>query len=188
MASKGEKYKALHDFLTDSFSLFDLKVFLRFNEYEEVVDAVNWQAGVSESTLSVVEAMDQRGLVDVAFFERLSGARPAKRVEVEALQRVWFGGTPVGPEPPAGTTQPKAGQASPPHPSMGRPTLVRGLAVLTPADFEMLVASVPDAAWHVSRHVTIPEKAAELVRWAEGPTGPGLAAVEEAFEGLRNPL
>ena len=49
MANKGEKYKALHDFLTDSFDLFDLKIFLTFNEYEEVVEAVNWQGASTKA-------------------------------------------------------------------------------------------------------------------------------------------
>ena len=42
------------------------------------------------------------------------------------------------------------------------------------------------AAAHVSRHGTVAEQVAELIRWAESPTGPGLAAIEEAFK-ILNP-
>jgi hypothetical protein len=45
----------------------------------------------------------------------------------------------------------------------------------------LLVAAVPDAARHVSRQGTIPEKVAELIRWAEGSTGPGIDAVQKAY-------
>ncbi|HKI19013.1 MAG TPA: hypothetical protein VKA15_14090, partial [Isosphaeraceae bacterium] len=64
---------------------------------------------------------------------------------------------------------------------MDRRTLVRTLAAFDPADFATLIATIPRAAMHVSRHATVPEQAAELIRWAEGPTGPGLAAIEVAL-------
>jgi hypothetical protein len=57
---------------------------------------------------------------------------------------------------------------------------------LTPADLATLVAAISEeAASHLSRHSTVAEQVAELIRWAESPTGPGLIAVETAFEGLR---
>ena len=68
-----------------------------------------------------------------------------------------------------------------------RLALVREMSDLTPADFATLVTGIPRAASRVSRHGTVPEQVAELVRWAESPTGPGLAAVEEAYQELRNP-
>lgn len=68
-----------------------------------------------------------------------------------------------------------------------RVALVRGLSDLTPMDWAMLVTAIPGAGSHVSRHGTVAEQVAELVRWAESPTGPGLATVEEAAKELRNP-
>ena len=68
---------------------------------------------------------------------------------------------------------------------MDRKTLVRTLADLTPADFATLIAMIPGAARQLSR-VSVPEQAAELIRWAESTTGPGLAAIEEAFK-ILNP-
>jgi hypothetical protein len=41
----------------------------------------------------------------------------------------------------------------------------------------------PRSPPHISRQGIV----AELIRWAEGPTGPGLAAIEEAFKTLQNP-
>ena len=67
------------------------------------------------------------------------------------------------------------------HAAMDRTTLVRTLAAFDPADFATLIATIPRAAMHVSRHMTVPEQAAELIRWAESPTGPGLAAIEAAL-------
>jgi hypothetical protein len=64
---------------------------------------------------------------------------------------------------------------------------VPDLCALVPADWARLVTMIPGAASHVSRQGTVAEQVAELVRWAESPTGPGLAAVEKAFEELRNP-
>jgi hypothetical protein len=44
---------------------------------------------------------------------------------------------------------------------------------------------VEGAASHVSRHGTVPEQAAELIRWAESSTGPGLAAIREGLTSFR---
>jgi hypothetical protein len=65
--------------------------------------------------------------------------------------------------------------------------LVRNLSNLAPSDWSVLVTMIPGAASHVSRQGTVTEQVAELVRWAESPTGPGLAAIQEAYKGLLNP-
>jgi hypothetical protein len=67
----------------------------------------------------------------------------------------------------------------------GRLALVRELSNLAPADLAMLLTGIPGASARVSRHGTVPEHVAELVRWAESSTGPGLAAVEEVAKELR---
>ena len=51
-------------------------------------------------------------------------------------------------------------------------------------DFASLVASSDGAAEQISRHATIAEQAAELIRWAESPSGPGLAALEQRLRGI----
>ncbi len=48
------------------------------------------------------------------------------------------------------------------------------------------MTAIEGAAARVSRHGTVPEQAAELIRWAESSKGPGLAAIEEAFK-ILNP-
>ena len=68
-----------------------------------------------------------------------------------------------------------------------RLALVRELSGLAPADWATLVAAIPGAASHVSRHGTVAEQVAELVRWAESSTGPGLVTIEEAVKELRHP-
>ena len=67
---------------------------------------------------------------------------------------------------------------------MDRATLVRTLADLTPADFATLIAMIPGAARQLS-HVSVPERAGELIRWAESSKGPGLGALEEALGNFR---
>jgi len=65
---------------------------------------------------------------------------------------------------------------------LDRLSFVWTLGALDSADFESIVASIPGASRHVGRQGTIPEKAAELMRWAESPTGPGLDALQEALD------
>ena len=48
-----------------------------------------------------------------------------------------------------------------------------------------LVTFVEGAASHVSRHGTVPEQAAELIRWAESSKGRGLVGIQEALESFR---
>jgi hypothetical protein len=64
---------------------------------------------------------------------------------------------------------------------------MRDLGRLDPTDLAMLVTFIPGAAAHISRQGTVAEQVAELVQWAESTTGPGLDAVEQAFEAIRNP-
>jgi len=58
---------------------------------------------------------------------------------------------------------------------------------LAPTDWARLMTSIEGAAAHVSHNLPIPEQVAQLVRWAESPNGPKLAAVEKAFKEFRNP-
>jgi hypothetical protein len=65
--------------------------------------------------------------------------------------------------------------------AMDRLTFVQTLGALAPSTFDLFVASIAHAASHISRRSTVAEQAAELVRWAESPTGPGLVALQEAL-------
>jgi hypothetical protein len=67
----------------------------------------------------------------------------------------------------------------------GRLAIVRELSALSPAGFATLVAAIEGAGAQVSRHGTVPEQVAELIRWAESPTGHGLVIIEEAAKALR---
>jgi len=71
-------------------------------------------------------------------------------------------------------------------PAVDRSKLVRTLASFNPADFALLITAIPGAAAHVGRYGTVPEQAADLIRWAESPTGPGLAAIETALATFGN--
>jgi hypothetical protein len=73
---------------------------------------------------------------------------------------------------------PSATPAPPRLPEVGkqldREALVSALCNLAPPDLSRLVTALAGAAINVSRVATVPEQVAELIRWAESPTGPGL--------------
>jgi hypothetical protein len=62
--------------------------------------------------------------------------------------------------------------------------LVHTISNLSPDDLALVVAFIDGAARHISRHATVPEQAAELIRWAESSGGPGLETVQKALEQL----
>ena len=57
---------------------------------------------------------------------------------------------------------------------LDRVAFVSALCNLSPTDLSRLVSALPGAAAYVSRSASVPEQVAELLRWAESPTGPGL--------------
>jgi hypothetical protein len=92
---------------------------------------------------------------------------------------------PPGPSsqvPPTGIAVPSPARE---QATTDRTALIGTFERLTPADFASVVTRIPGAAAHISRHGTLPEHIAELLRWAESPTGPGLASVAEAFKEFR---
>jgi hypothetical protein len=89
---------------------------------------------------------------------------------------------PAAAGPDAGAPAAKAAVGVP-----GRLALVRELSNLAPADWATLVAAIRGAGSHISRVGTVAEQVAELVRWAESSSGPGLGAIQEASKELQNP-
>ena len=91
--------------------------------------------------------------------------------------------------------QPPAAAAAKPEPSKPgdqastpkRVALVRDLSRLAPADWSTLVSGIEGAAAHISRQGTVAEQVAELIRWAESPTGPGSRRSRRPSRVLRNP-
>jgi hypothetical protein len=69
-----------------------------------------------------------------------------------------------------------------------RLTFVRTLSAMSPPDWATLVAMIPRAAMYISHHGTIPEQVAELVRWAESSTGPGLEFIRKAADAIFPPI
>ena len=86
--------------------------------------------------------------------------------------------SPVTPPPGVPTTFPGGTTG------VERASLVRNLTRLTPSDMATLVTLLEGAATHVSRHGTVPEQAAELVRWAESPNGCGDGPLFAALSAL----
>jgi hypothetical protein len=92
----------------------------------------------------------------------------------------------VRPKVAAPATKPEAPKPGKPAGMVSRLALMRGLGSLSPADWQTIVSAVKGQA-QISRHGTVAEQAAELIRWAESPTGPGMAKIEAAYEAIRNP-
>ncbi len=110
---------------------------------------------------------------DEAFLDIARGIRTV----VESLGSKGTGNTDPPPRP--AITLP---QTPPLSPAIDRAALVRKVSGLSPPDFATLVTSIDRAAAQVSRHGTIPEQAAELIRFAESSNGPGLDAIRRALE------
>jgi class 3 adenylate cyclase len=83
----------------------------------------------------------------------------------------------------------QAGAVREPVPALDRRALVRFLSQLAPPSWATYLASVDRAAAYVSQNVTVAEQAAQLIRWAESSTGPGLEVLwttaKEQFPNFR---
>jgi TIR domain len=110
---------------------------------------------------------------DEAFTDIARGIREAARTLATAAPNP---PTPARPSPSAATPAPK------PTTPIDRERLVQTVSDLAPSDMAKLVTMIAGAARHTSRHGTVAEQAAELFRWAESSTGPGLEAIRRAFE------
>jgi hypothetical protein len=99
MATEGERIRGLRDFFAESFTVSELGMFLTVNGYGEVASAVNQQAGGIEYFMAVAQALQRRGLIDVAFFEILKRERPKKWARISVLQQSWLAEDPAVPDP-----------------------------------------------------------------------------------------
>jgi hypothetical protein len=89
MATKGEKYRRLCEFLEGSFRREELARFLTLNEYEELVRAVNSDTSIAQYFFEVVKALDQRNLIKDQFFDRLAEERPEKKQQIQEISEFW---------------------------------------------------------------------------------------------------
>jgi hypothetical protein len=177
MATDAETIRQLRDFFADSFQATELEMFLTLNGYAEVASAVNPNVGNNQYFFNVAQALERRGLIDDAFYQRLIRERPAKESRIRALQESRPEEGQPGPTAPARLITPAPKLTTP----IDRTALVRTISGFAPSDMATFVTLIEGASRHISRHGTVPEQAAELIRWAESPTGPGLAAIQQAL-------
>jgi hypothetical protein len=90
MATKGEKYERLRDFLKDSFQSQDLEEFLILNGYKEVAEAVNKDVGMAQYSFTIVQELNRRGLINVGFFDQLATERPRLEARIKSLEEFWL--------------------------------------------------------------------------------------------------
>ncbi len=87
MMTRGQRLKAISDFLTEVFSRSDLVMFLQIRGYEEITNSVNPNAGMSQFCFEVTEALERIGRIDPQFFDDLVEARPARATQINTLRR-----------------------------------------------------------------------------------------------------
>jgi hypothetical protein len=168
----GKVLEELHNVVVDSFAEDEFKRLLAFKLGQEPKRWVGDAAGLDRLVEVTLDKARREGWLR-RLVEVVSEARSDRPDVQKACDDVAVAFTRAGVD--ASASMPK------------RHALVRDLSRLAPPDWEFLVTVLEGAAARVSRHGTVPEQAAELIRWAESPTGPGLAAVEEAFKTLQNP-
>lgn len=181
MATKGEQIRGLRDFFLDAFTAPELEMFLTVSGYREVTTAVNPNAGGMTYFFNVAQEFDRRGLIDDAFFNQLRNERPGRLPQLSALQQLWRGDDQAVMKPPGSPMS-----TDPPKPvrTIDRAALVRKLSGFDPSDMALFVTLIEGAASHVSHRGSSREQAAELIRWAESSTGPGLEALQQTVDGF----
>jgi hypothetical protein len=112
---------------------------------------------------------------DEAFLDVARGIR-------EVAESMGHGGTGRASSNPPRTSASASTTPTAPTPGLDRMALVRKIGGLSPPDFATVVTLIPGAAPQVSRHGTVPEQAAELIRWVESSAGPGLDVLRRALE------
>jgi TIR domain len=113
---------------------------------------------------------------DEAFTDIARGIREAARSIATAAPDL-----PAPARPSPGVPPPAPGPTGP----MDRAMLVKTISGFDPGDMALFLTLIEGAATHTGRHGTVREQAAELFRWAESSTGPGLEAIRRALEDFR---
>ncbi len=85
------KYNALHALLLQLFSDTDLRLWLKLGP-ERVIEAHLPGENVSRAVLveKTIEALEQHGLIDPGFFNRLMTARPGQTTRILAVAKHWL--------------------------------------------------------------------------------------------------
>jgi tetratricopeptide (TPR) repeat protein len=121
MATAGEKYERLRDFLLESFDASAFESFLVLKDYREVAEAVNRYVGREQYFFNVIDALDQRGWIDAEFFERLKNERPAKLNRIENLKSIWLDATLPEPATTTAVKEPQRTEVPPAERSPDEP-------------------------------------------------------------------
>jgi hypothetical protein len=110
----------------------------------------------------------------------------AFRDVARGIRETVLGPTSATPNPPTLAQPTSVGASSAARPQASdRATLIITISGLSPSDMAILVSLVEGAASRITHHATVPQQAAQLVRWAESSLGPGLTAIREALACIR---
>ena len=80
METRGEKIERLGEFLLNSFMALEFDEFPRVGGYDQVANTVRPDVGANTYFSTVVQALDQQGLINDEFFAPLRRGRPGARV------------------------------------------------------------------------------------------------------------
>ena len=95
MATEGEKLKRLRLLLQDLFDRDGMVIFLRENDYREVLNAVTQVATGDKFFYDICSALYQLGLIEEIFFVGLTKSRPKRVEDIRKIQEFWFSPEPV---------------------------------------------------------------------------------------------
>ena len=180
----GKVLEELHNVIVDSFAEDEFKRLLAYKLNQETKRWVGDAAGLDRLVEVTLDKAKREGWLR-RLVEVVSEARSDRPDVQKACNDVAAVLQPKSSSWPASRPADSLTPSPQRTPAMDRPTLVRTLNDLTPADFATLIVMIPGAARQVSRQGTVPEQASELIRWAESSKGPGLGAVEEALGNFR---
>jgi hypothetical protein len=176
-----EQRRRLHQALLAAFDQDGLERMVRYRLNERLGGVVP-PGPLQAVVFRLIEWAEQHGRVE-ELVRAARDERPGNR-EVQAAAEELLGPDPQRPHvsPAVGDEQRGRRDLSVTTPPgrpvegtrpMDRRALVSTLSRLAPPDLALLVTALGAAAY-VSGAATVPEQAAQLIRWAESPTGPGL--------------
>ena len=90
MATRGEKYRQLAAFFSDSFSPRELEIFLWTRVSQDVTRAVSAADAPAVYFFKIVKALDRRGLIDLALFANFTETLPRKAAQIAKLRDLWL--------------------------------------------------------------------------------------------------
>jgi hypothetical protein len=92
MMPKREQIESLRDLLADSFTRSELQMFLELYGYGDAAESVRLDVSPRRYSFELVQALENRGLIDSDFFDRLARERPHRAALLRRLRESGLAG------------------------------------------------------------------------------------------------